>query len=161
MGTGDEFAYWDPATGTNTIVRTYDPTPQLYAKQMAFSPEGTRYILDNDDKLYTIDKYTGNLTFMGIVTGLESGDRGRTGDLAFDPDGRLYVVTYRNLYELDFDTLTTTMLTQVALLIWKMVAWKSIMMAQRTPFARFLLAERTGCSVRPSKALRRALICIC
>lgn len=25
--TGDEFAYWDPATNTNTIVRNYSPAP--------------------------------------------------------------------------------------------------------------------------------------
>ena len=106
--TGDQFAYWDPATDTNTIVRTYNPAPQIYAKQMAFSPDGILYILDNDDALYTIDKYTGDLTSMGLVTGLETGDWGRTGDFAFDPDGRLYVATYRSLYELDLDTLTAT-----------------------------------------------------
>ncbi|MCP4272227.1 MAG: DNRLRE domain-containing protein [Gammaproteobacteria bacterium] len=105
---GDEFAYWDPATATNTIVRAYNPAPQLYAKQMAFSPDGTLYILDNDDGLYTIDKHTGDLTFLGYVSGLETGEWSRTGDFAFDPDGRLYVATYQRLYEVDLDTLLAT-----------------------------------------------------
>jgi hypothetical protein len=106
----DEFAYWDPATATNTIVRTYDPPPGFYPKRLAFSPGGTLYGMDHDDRIGTINKHTGDITLLGHVTGLETGDLKGTGDMAFAPDGTLYVVTYQSLYTVDHETLVATLL---------------------------------------------------
>jgi len=108
--TGSKFAYWDPITGASTMVRAYDPAPGIYPKQMAFSPDNQLYMLTNNDRLYTIDKQTGELSLEGQVTGLGTGSLGRTGDFAFAPDGTLYVATYQELYELDLDTLSATLL---------------------------------------------------
>jgi len=126
--TSDEFAYWDPATGTNTVVRTYDPAPGIQAKQMAFAPNGVLYLITNQDDLYSIDKDTGDLFWLGQVVGLETGSYGRTGDMAFSPDGRLYVFTYASLYIVDIETLMATllytdMLEGEGLMVWTGAAY--------------------------------------
>jgi hypothetical protein len=106
----DEFAYWDCMTGENTIVRTYDPPPGFSAKGMAFAPDGTLYLLGNGDELCTIDKQSGELAFIGKVTGVKIGRLGRTGDIAFDQDGTLYLATYKSLYKIDMASLEATLL---------------------------------------------------
>lgn len=107
----NHFGYWDPVTKQNTTVRIYNPVPGIYPKAMAFSPDNTLYILTSIDELYTIDKLSGDLTLIGEVTGLEwTLEYNRTGDIAFAPDGTLYVATYQSLYELNLDTLSTTLL---------------------------------------------------
>ncbi|MCB0174665.1 MAG: tandem-95 repeat protein [Anaerolineae bacterium] len=105
-----EFAYWNPTTGTSTIVRTYSPKPGFYGHRMAFAPDGTLYMMDDQERLYTIDKSNGNITSLGQVTGIESGPYGGIGDFAFAPNGTLYVVLYRSLYTLDIQTRTATLL---------------------------------------------------
>lgn len=107
----NHFGYWDPVTKQNTTVRIYNPAPGIYPKTMAFSPDNTLYILTSIDELYTIDKLTGDLTLIGLVTGLEwTPEYNRTGDFAFALDGTLYVATYQSLYELNLDTLSATLL---------------------------------------------------
>ena len=108
--TGDLFAYWDPVTATNTIVRAYAQSPGIYAKHMAFSPEGILFILTNQDELYIIDKDSGDLTKTGEIVGLETGAWSRTGDMTFSPEGTLYILTYESLYVVDRDTLVATLL---------------------------------------------------
>ena len=108
----DRFAYWDPATGENTLVATWYPEDEYeyYFKHMNFSPEGVLYALTNDDALYTINHLTGELTYLGPVTGLETGEYNRTGDFTFAPDGTLYAVTYDSVYSIDTSTLVATLL---------------------------------------------------
>ncbi len=110
QGTADEFAYYDPATDTNTVVRTYATDPGVWAKQMAFDPYGVLYLVSQDDDLYIIDTGTGDLTLVGTITGLETGPYGRTGDMTFAPDGTLYIFTYSSLYTVDLGTLSATLL---------------------------------------------------
>ena len=121
--TGDELAYWDPATGTNVIVRQYNPSPGIYVKQMAFSPEGILYGITNEDKIYAIDKNNGDITFVAQITGLEAGPYERTGDMTFTPDGTLYILTYESLYVVDRQTyvatlLYTDMLVGSGIMVW-------------------------------------------
>jgi hypothetical protein len=108
--TADEFGYWDPTTGSNTIVRIYSPVNGFYAKRMAFAPNGVLYMMDADEYLYTIDKHTGDLTRLGRVSGITGGPQGGTGDMAFAPDGTLYVATYAQLYTVDIASRTSTLL---------------------------------------------------
>ena len=110
--TGDDFGYWNPATGNNVIVRHYVPAPGFYAKRMAFAPDGTLYMMDSGEELYTIDKLTGAYTSLGVVSGLTTGVVGGTGDMAFAPDGTLYIATYEDLFTVDMDTLTADPLYQ-------------------------------------------------
>jgi hypothetical protein len=110
MNTGDDLATWNPSTGANTLVRHYRPRPNLYAKRMAFSPAGVLYMMDAKDKLYRIDKVNGNLTALGATSGLFRGSLGGTGDMAFAPNGTLYVVTYQHLYSLNVTTRRATLL---------------------------------------------------
>lgn len=106
--TGDEFLYWDPATGANVRVRRYTPAPGFFAKRLAFHPDGTLYLMDQVEVLWIIDKTTGDLTRLGTVSGLVTGSRGGTGDIAFGPDGTLYLNTYRNVYTVNLATLAAT-----------------------------------------------------
>jgi PKD repeat protein len=106
---GDQFAYWNPATGTNTVVRTYVPAPGFFVKRMAFAPSGTLYMMDHADRLYTIDKTNGDIVRLGKVTGLVSGTVGGTGDMAFAPDGTLWLVSYQNLYTVNLATRAATL----------------------------------------------------
>jgi hypothetical protein len=128
--TADEFGYFDPQTGGSVIVRQYSPAPGLYAKRMAFGPDGVLYMMDDNDVLYTIDKSNGDLTLLGAVSGLVNGQWGGTGDMAFAPDGTLYVATYRNLYTVDVGALTSTLLysnmipvTGVGITLWTGLAF--------------------------------------
>ena len=126
----NEFGYWDPATGTNTIVRVYNPRLGFYAKRMAFGADGVLYMMDSQDRLYTIDHLNGDVTLIGQVTGLPAGQFGGTGDMAFAPDGTLYVASYRSLHTVDIATLTSTELysdmiplTGVGIVAWSGLAY--------------------------------------
>ena len=95
LNTGNRFAYWNPATGTNTIVRTYNPAPGFSAHRMAFRSDGTLFIMDDRQTVYRIDKQNGNITTAGRIGGVSPG---WAGDIAFTPSGTPYMVTDRNLY---------------------------------------------------------------
>ncbi len=128
QASGDQFAYWDPATGTNTVVRTYTPSPQIYTKRLAFAPDGTLYMMDTHDRLFTINKTNGDITSLGQVVGLETGAYGGTGDFAFSPGGMLYLVTYQSLYTLNLQTRVATrlysnMIGQQSLMMWTGLAY--------------------------------------
>ncbi len=105
---GDDFAYWNPTTSSNTIVRHYAPTPGFYAKRMDFSPDGTLYMMDNDNRLYTLNKQTGDYSLPLVISGFPDDFSGETGDMAFAPDGTLYVATGESLYTVNMNTLTAS-----------------------------------------------------
>ncbi len=106
----NRFAYWDPATQTNTLVITYPQPLGFYPKRAAFDVNGQLYMMDNTDKLYTVETADGAITALGQVTGLRNGALGATGDMAFAPDNTLYVATYRNLYTVNVNTRVATVL---------------------------------------------------
>lgn len=137
---GDELSSWNPQNGTNTRVRLYVPAPGLFAKRMAFAPDGTLYMMDSQERLYTLDKTNGNRLLRGTVTGLVTGDQDGVGDMAFAPDGTLYLVTYGNLYRVDVATLTSTLLYEnlldPAVQIWTGLGWcDGLLYASRVPLA--------------------------
>jgi hypothetical protein len=105
----NRFAYWDPATQTNTLVVTYPAPLGIYPKRAAFDIHGQLYMMDNTDKLYSVATADGAITSLGQVTGLKNGNLGATGDMAFAPDNTLYVATYRNLYTVDLNTRVATL----------------------------------------------------
>jgi hypothetical protein len=105
----DRFAYWDPSNTINTLVAKYPEPPGIYPKRAAFDANGTLYMMDNDDQLYTVLTSNGELTPLGLIAGLKRGGLGGTGDIAFTSDNTLYVATYRNLYTVDLDTLVATL----------------------------------------------------
>ena len=103
LSSGNELAYWDPETGTNTLVRTYSSTPWGLAKRAAFGPDGDLYLMDDGGGLYTVDAATGDWEFLGTVDGIPTGSSS-SGDMAFSPDGLLYVVISANLYSVDLES---------------------------------------------------------
>ena len=110
-GNGDTLNYWDPATGSVTVVRQYVPSPNIYIKRMAFHPDNTIYMSDDRNRMYTVDKTTGDITTLGQILGFESNNPNRTGgDMVFTPEGELYAINLSNLYYIDISTLTATLL---------------------------------------------------
>jgi hypothetical protein len=108
---GDRLAYWDPADGSNTLVTTYDPVPWDRAKRAAFGLDGFLYLMDTQDTLFRIDASSGDWEDLGQVQGIQQGSIYQgTGDMAFAPDGRLYLVTQDDLYEIDTGTMEATLL---------------------------------------------------
>ena len=108
QASGSRFAYWNPADGQFTIVRTYSPINGFYAKRMDFAPDGTLYLSDDQEGLYIIDKVSGDVTGLGTVTGLEQGIWEATGDMTFTPDGTFWVSNYRTLSTINLETLEAT-----------------------------------------------------
>lgn len=125
---GNRFAYWDPATRKNTLVRTYNPAPGFVAKRMAFTPDGnTLYMMDNQDRIYEINKYTGNISLLGAVSGVRVSGSLNSGDMAFI-DNTLYLVTADYLFTIDLGTLRATrryanMLPGSSLRVWSGLAY--------------------------------------
>jgi hypothetical protein len=105
---GDEFAYWDPATLTDTVVTQYPSPNNIYMKRMDFAPDGTLYAMSDAERIYSINTQTGQLAYQATVTGLVTGTYNGTGDIAFRPDGTAYLATYKNIYELDYNPVAGT-----------------------------------------------------
>ncbi len=106
FSSGNELAYWDPETYTNTRVRTYNPAPWTAAKRAAFNPNGDLYMMDSGGELFIVDKATGDLAYRGQVEGIPTA-LSASGDMAFSPDGVLYVVVSDNLYRVDLTSSET------------------------------------------------------
>ncbi|MDB4886698.1 MAG: hypothetical protein JWN79_2136 [Gemmatimonadetes bacterium] len=89
-------AYWDPATGTNTLLNgtgLNDAGLNDNVERLAFSTGGVLYgIGATSATLYTISPTTGAYTSLGTVRiGSSAGaPLGGGGDIAFDYDGTLY-----------------------------------------------------------------------
>jgi hypothetical protein len=131
-----QLAYWDPADGTNTIVRAYDMTPWGYSKRAAFGPDGLLYLIDDDDMLYRFDVQTGDYQYSGQVRGIQPGYYfSGTGDIAFSPDGMLYLVTHESLYEIDPETLRATLLHSDMLPGTSWLVWTGLAFCDGTLFA--------------------------
>jgi len=107
---GTELAYWDPVTSANTPVRTYESPPWSAAKRAAFDQNGVLYLMDSSGELYTVDTATGDSTYIGQVQGNFSTVSYASGDIAFSPDGVLYLVVDENLYTINMETLVATQL---------------------------------------------------
>ena len=110
LNSADQFGYWDPATAQHVIVRTYDAPLGFHVKRMAQAPDGTMFISDNTDTMYTVDLANGDITTFGTLTNVEIGPYGATGDMAFGPDGTLYIANYSEIYSVDMATLSGTVL---------------------------------------------------
>ena len=81
-------AYWDPTTATNTIL----PTALGFAtNRLGFRADGQMFSMNpGTNNIYVIDRSTGNPIIVATVQGppLNGG-----GDMAFAPNGDLYIVT--------------------------------------------------------------------
>ncbi|MEZ4642852.1 MAG: hypothetical protein R3E31_08980 [Chloroflexota bacterium] len=101
-------AYWDPATAQNTVIST--AVLGFYPKRLDFAPDWTLYVMSDADEIGTVNPQTGAVSPLLPVTGLVTGAYQGTGDMAFAPDGTLYLVTYRNLYTVELSSRTATLL---------------------------------------------------
>ena len=96
---GNDRVYsWDPNTLTVAPVSlglTGTPATSGYLPRLAFSPNGTLYGINTGSTiLYRINQTTGAATQVGTLTGAVSGG----GDMAFAPDGTLYMMVGTTLY---------------------------------------------------------------
>ena len=94
-------ATWDPATSTNTTLSTNLLT--VYLPRLAFKSDGTLYGMDSNNNLYTLSTSTGGILTTTAISGIPTG---LGGDLAFAPDGTLYVIAGANLYKISGTTAT-------------------------------------------------------
>ncbi len=97
---GNILAYWDPANSENSRVRTYESPPWYAAKRAAFDQNGVFYMMDSGGELFIVDTATGDLEYKGQVEGIPTASTS-SGDMAFSPDGTLYLVINENLYRVD------------------------------------------------------------
>src|SRR5947209_13452493 len=88
---------WNPATPATAPVQIGTTGAAIAAlPRLAFSPAGVLYAMDSaTQNLYTISQTTGVATVTATFTGLATGVGG---DIAFAPDGTLYIGAGRNLY---------------------------------------------------------------
>ena len=92
-------AYYDPATGTNTILNSTGTAPDNILR-LAFNSAGVLYAVGDSARLsllYTINTTTGAYTSLGSVrVGTTGGiPLPNSGDIAFDPaTGTLYATAY-------------------------------------------------------------------
>jgi uncharacterized repeat protein (TIGR01451 family) len=103
--TGGQYnvATWNPTTSANTIL---SGTINVYLPRLAFRSDGTLYGMDSNNRLYTLSTATGAiLTTSGPVTG-GGLTTGLGGDIAFAPDGTLYLIAGTNLYRISGTTST-------------------------------------------------------
>ena len=86
-------AYWDPTTATNTILPT---ALGFVTNRMGFRADGQMFSMNpGTNNIYVIDRNTGNPTIVATVSGpaLNGG-----GDMAFAPNGDLYIVTSSTIF---------------------------------------------------------------
>lgn len=99
-------AVWDPASNTNITLATVSLTGPVM--RAAFNSRGVLYITAGNGDLYTINTSTGAATFVGTVTSAGHGLPTPSGDMAFAPDGALYIDDGGALYAANVATLTAS-----------------------------------------------------
>ena len=88
---------WNPLTNTNRVI-TASTTVSAAVALAAFSSDGTFYIATGTGDIYTIDRNTGAATLKGNVHVGSSSLPLSNGDIAFAPDGTLFIEFTDELY---------------------------------------------------------------
>ena len=88
---------WNPATPATAPVQIGTVGAGISViPRLTFSPAGTLYAIDSTTQnLYSINTATGAATVAAVLSGVPTGT---TGDIAFGPDGTLYLGAGQNLY---------------------------------------------------------------
>jgi uncharacterized repeat protein (TIGR01451 family) len=89
---------WDPTNGNNHVINASVPLDGTVALA-AFRDDGTFFVATSVGDLYAIDRTTGDATLKGTFKNGNVTLITNSGDLAFGPDGNLYVFTGGQLYE--------------------------------------------------------------
>lgn len=99
-------AVWDPATNTSTTLGTISVSGPVM--RAAFNKQGVLYVTAGNGDLYTINTTTGVASFVGTieVNGLPL--PAPSGDMAFGPDGSLYLDENSDLFKINVATLAAT-----------------------------------------------------
>lgn len=96
-------AVWNPTTNTNTTLATLSlPGPVMRA---AFNSQGVLYITAGNSDLYTINTTTGAATHVGTITVNGAALTSPSGDMAFAPNGMLYIDDGGALFAANVSTL--------------------------------------------------------
>jgi uncharacterized repeat protein (TIGR01451 family) len=85
---------WNPATASTAPVSLGTTGISSALTGMAFSAAGVLYAIDTGSVLYTVNQTSGAATAVGGLTGVT----GTPGDIAFGPDGTLYMTAGTTLY---------------------------------------------------------------
>lgn len=86
-------AYWDPTTATNTILPT---ALGFVTNRLGFRADGKMFSMNpGTNNIYVIDRSSGNPTIVATVQGVPLNGGG---DMAFAPNGDLYIVTSSTIF---------------------------------------------------------------
>lgn len=99
-------AVWDPTTNTNVTLSTVSLSGPVM--RAAFNAQGVLYVTAGNSDFYVINTTTGAATRVGTLTVNGSPLASPSGDMAFAPDGTLYVDDGGALYAANVATLTAT-----------------------------------------------------
>jgi hypothetical protein len=99
-------AIWDPGTNTSTTLNTLSLSGPVM--RAAFNKQGVLYITAGNGDVYTIDTLTGAATLLGAIQYNGAPLPAPSGDMAFAPDGSLYLDENSELFKVDINTLAAT-----------------------------------------------------
>jgi hypothetical protein len=97
---------WNPPTNTNTTLATLSLSGPVM--RAAFSSQGVLYITAGNSDVYTINTVTGAATYIGSLSVNGSPLLTPSGDMAFAPNGTLYIEDGGLLYAANAATLAAT-----------------------------------------------------
>jgi len=106
-------ATWDPTTGINTILSTLSLSGRV--TRAAFRSDGTLFITAGNGNLYQVNRTTGVATSLGTIKVAGVNLISNDGDMAFSPNGTLYLATNSLLYTVNLTTLAATPVGTVGL----------------------------------------------
>jgi hypothetical protein len=99
-------AVWDPATNTSTTLGTASLSG--WVMRAAFDRNGVLYVTAGDGDLYTINTANGAATLVGTITYHNAPLATPMGDMAFAPDGSLYLDGNSDVYKVNLTSLAAT-----------------------------------------------------
>jgi titin len=94
---------WDPTTDTNRVIGIAKVSGLVL--RAAFTSDGAFYITSSNSDLYTISTTTGAASADGTITWNGSALPSAAGDMAFAPDGSLYLESNGTLYNVNLPSL--------------------------------------------------------
>lgn len=102
-----ELAEWNPVTGVNTLISP-DIGVTGNVVRAAFRSDGAMFITAGNGNLFQVDPVAGAATAKGTIMDGTSGLPTSTGDMAFSPDGTLYLATGGLLYSIPASTVASS-----------------------------------------------------
>lgn len=96
-------AYYDMQNNTNTVLNP-NTGLNLWVIRMDVSPNDSIYFMTDDQRLYTMNSRTGQINLLSNLNGFNGANY--NGDIAFAPNGRLFLLCRSGLYAVNLNNYT-------------------------------------------------------